>query len=94
MTKKMLASHLVVCDPLQLVKITWIDSGVKHGWIEYTESLIVAECITVGFVVYCDKDYVVIAGSVFEQEQTASEPMTIPKVLIKDLELLKHQTSE
>ena len=81
---------------MQEVKITWDDAGAFGGdntWMtkeKIKEDYEIASflCVSIGFLVFEDKDSIVIAQNYEEEYGQYSQPMRIPKAMVIEIKRL------
>lgn len=74
--------------------VAWVDAaGQNHGaWTPLDDSMNIARCISAGFLVRDEPDFIVLAGSLDVQDN-ACDLMAIPRVAITEMKAWSHEES-
>jgi len=75
---------------MKALLVEWIDSASDHGWEKIKDSEIEHEsCITLGFLVKESEDFIMIAHSIDQANDSANGRIQIPKVAIKSRKVIQ-----
>ena len=75
-------------QPFDLVEIVWDDAAAQeNGWAN-TVSTVPQLVLTVGFLIYCKRDYVVIASDV-DEDGGHNGRTQIPRGMVKSMKVLR-----
>ena len=76
-----------------MVLIEWDDTvGQGPNWEEAKDNLLPAECKTVGMVLYKNKKYITVCGSV--TDEAVSDRTVIPQGCIREIVVLEAKSTE
>lgn len=75
---------------MKLVKVTWEDSCTNNRWRELEDAKhdTTVKVVSVGFLVYEDKEYLSVAANYGTNPPQISNTITIPKKTIKKIQTI------
>lgn len=77
---------------LKKVEIEWIDSCASKGWGTrdfHLKEFAYSKCRSTGYVIEDTKKYIAIAQSIGDDTHNMSDLISIPRVAIKKIKILK-----
>ena len=73
---------------MKIVKVTWVDSNIQHGWQSNTTDCDVALCDDVGYLIDENDEKITLSRGV-SQYRLLNSPMAIPKGCIKSIKEMR-----
>ena len=72
-----------------VTRVKWQDSSYEPGWKKEFDSSKSHEIVSVGFVLFCDKDKLVLASTIAPDDGAFLNYQTIPMGCVREMEVIK-----
>jgi len=71
------------------MRVKWQDSSYEPGWKKSFDADNLHEIVSVGFVLFCDKDKLVLASTIAPSDGAFLNYQTIPIGCVREIEVIE-----